>query len=259
MSLPHLDPVKAIFFDLDDTLCAYWDASKIGLRTTFDELRPAGVSTATLIEAWAKCFRSFAPNLKKTGWFPTYLKTAEPSRTELMRLTLVEVGIDDSDLASRMSNRYMQLRDQNLGLFPDAIAVLDAFRSRFFLGLITNGPADLQRLEIATLGIESYFSLILIEGELDHGKPHELPFRLARESAGCAPNELLMVGNSYSHDIRPAIGFGWQTAWIRRASDVPPSFAGESVRPEDRPEDSPIPTLEISTLSELLPLVREIN
>lgn len=31
-----LSGVKAIYFDLDDTLCAYWDACKQGLRETFE-------------------------------------------------------------------------------------------------------------------------------------------------------------------------------------------------------------------------------
>ena len=204
-----------------------------------------------MMDGWAKRFRQFAPTLKKTGWFETYLQRAEPSRTELMRLALEEVGIDDAELASAMSELYMRNRDANLRLFDDALSLLERLKHDYFLGLITNGPADLQRQEVATLGIESYFSIVLIEGELEHGKPHELPFRMAREAAGCNPAEMLMVGNSYGHDIRPAIDFGWQTAWIRRPSDVPPSERGVSATPEERPIDSVAPTYEIAELTEL--------
>jgi putative hydrolase of the HAD superfamily len=28
---PDFSQVRAVYFDLDDTLCAYWDASKIAL------------------------------------------------------------------------------------------------------------------------------------------------------------------------------------------------------------------------------------
>ena len=34
--------VRAVFFDLDDTLCGYWDACKIALRETFAEHGPDG-------------------------------------------------------------------------------------------------------------------------------------------------------------------------------------------------------------------------
>ena len=118
--------VKAIFFDLDDTLCAYWDASKAGLRRAFEQCGPPGYPIEDLLTAWATVFRSFAPNLKNTSWFDVYLKTAEPTRTEQMRLTLERVGINDLELSRKLSQAYMAERDANLKLFSDAIPVLNA-------------------------------------------------------------------------------------------------------------------------------------
>ena len=34
---PHIfENIKVIYFDLDDTLCAYWHACKTGLQKTFE-------------------------------------------------------------------------------------------------------------------------------------------------------------------------------------------------------------------------------
>ncbi|MBI3722181.1 MAG: HAD family hydrolase, partial [Fimbriimonas ginsengisoli] len=179
MSAERFATVLALFFDLDDTLCAYWEASKHGLRVAFERLGPPGKTPDEMIEHWARSFRSFSPSLKASDWYPAYLKTGEPTRTEQMRLALLEVGVDDPRRAGELSRCYMEERDRALRLFPDVTMVLDRLQERFRLGLITNGPADVQRQEIATLGLDGRFDPVLIEGELGFGKPHASVFEQA--------------------------------------------------------------------------------
>lgn len=248
------DSVRRVFFDLDDTLCGYWDASKAALRKTFDLHGPSGVDTNSMLDHWATAFREFSPTLKKTGWYEIYLKEGEPTRTEQMRLTLKRLEIDDESLAKELSDAYGNYRDQHLELFPDALTVLRVLGSRYPLGLITNGPADIQRQEIATLGIQHYFDQIYIEGEMGRGKPLPEVFAMITQQAGVEPHEIAMIGNSYAHDIRPALAAGWRGIWIRRPSDVPPSAPGHASKPEERPADAPVPDAEIGNLSELLSL-----
>src|SRR5258708_2397740 len=95
-----LSSIKAVFFDLDDTLCAYWHASKVGMRMAFERHRPAGFTADQMIQDWAAAFRDFYPLLKKEGWYDGYLKSGEPTRTELMRLMLERMGIIDEGLAN---------------------------------------------------------------------------------------------------------------------------------------------------------------
>ena len=130
---------------------------------------------------------------------------------------------------------------------------MDALRAKYPLGLITNGPADIQREEIRLLDIGECFANVFIEGELGFGKPEPEVFRQAAEAVGLTPADLLFVGNSYRHDIEPAIQAGWRTAWVRRASDVPPSASGVSPQPEALPAGAVAPTLVLSELAELLP------
>ena len=158
-----MDAVRAIFFDLDDTLCGYWDAAKIGLLKAFAEAGPPGIDPETMVGHWAAAFREFAPTLKETGWYKTYLKSGEPTRTEQMRRTLLNAGIDDPAMARTLGDVYAAHRNDALELFPEALEVLDALRDRGYpLGLITNGPGDIQRQEIETLGIADRFDVILI-------------------------------------------------------------------------------------------------
>lgn len=250
-----VNEIRAIYFDLDDTLCGYWDASKAGLHRAFQQHGPEDRDVAEMVRHWAAAFREYAPTLKHTAWYEGYLKVAEPTRTEQMRLTLARLGIEDADRAARLSQAYMEERDRALKLFPDAIEVIEALSPKYPLGLITNGPADVQRQEIATLRIEHYFQNIFIEGEMGEGKPLKAVFDRAAAVVGCQPNEVLMVGNSYHHDIRAALENGWHAIWVRRPSDAPPSSGDEAPRPEELPPGSPTPDATITDLSELLPLL----
>ncbi|MFN3728101.1 MAG: HAD family hydrolase [Fimbriimonadaceae bacterium] len=251
-----LSNVRFIYFDLDDTLCGYWDASKAALRRTFEEHPVATHSLEELLDAWAREFRVFAKEVKRPEWYSIYLQDGGVTRTEQMRRVLRGLGIDQEELAQRMSDFYGRHRNESLMLFPDAVAVLDELKQRGFgLGLMTNGPADVQRAEIATLGIGHYFDPVLIEGEVGEGKPLRSAFARAERLADSDPGELLFVGNSYRHDILPAITFGWHSVWIRRAGDVAPSLRGETAKPEERRPEDPSPDYEINELSELLALL----
>ena len=249
---PDFSNVRAIYFDLDDTLCAYWDASKVGLRKAFDAHPIANHNSEEMVRHWAAAFREFAPTLKKTGWYEGYLKSGDPTRLEQMRLTLKRAGIESLAHAQELSRAYMQARDQALALFADAEDLLQYLHPKYPLGLITNGPADIQRQEVETLNIGHYFKNIYIEGEMGEGKPLPSVFARAMDSVGCSAEQILFVGNSYDHDIAPAIKAGWRTVWIRRASDVPPSHDPDAPpKHKDAPEGSPEPDWVVSDLFEL--------
>lgn len=247
--------VKAVVFDLDDTLCAYWDASKAGLKRSF-ELHPVeGKSAEEMVLVWGDAYREFGPTIKTSEWYNDYLHRGEPTRTEQMRRTLAKVGIKSKEHACLLSEAYARERNAALALFEESLSVLSALKARYPLGLLTNGPADIQRQEVGSLGIEGFFSGIFIEGEMKKGKPFLSVFRRVSAFFEAKPEEMLMVGNSYHHDIKPAVELGWRTAWVRRPSDVPPSADPRFAAPETRPEDGPAPDAEIGNLRELLALL----
>jgi FMN phosphatase YigB (HAD superfamily) len=229
--------IKAVFFDLDDTLCTYWDASKRALWETFEKHRPQDLEPDQLVAEWAAAFREFLPHVKTPEWYSSYLATGEHTRTEQMHRTLLRLERDDPALAAQLSQTYMELRNQYLELFPEALEVLNDLKGRFPLGLITNGPA------------------VFIEGEQGIGKPEWEVFRRAEAAVGFSPEEVLFVGNSYAHDIVPAIEAGWKTVWVRRPSDVPPSVRGVQSEPEELPAGGATPDLVASNLREILPLL----
>lgn len=248
MTPPDFSEVRAVYFDLDDTLCGYWDAARIGLRRAFEKHLPEGYTVEEMIHFWGVAFREFAPSLKRTEWYTHYLCDGGSTRLEQMRRTLIHANCGQLNLAQKLADSYAEERDAHLKLFPDALPTLRALKAKYPLGLITNGPADVQRQEIATLGIVRFFDNIFIEGEMLVGKPEPEVFRKAEAAVGLRPQQILFVGNSYGHDIQPAIENNWRTAWVRRPSDLPPS----ATLPEHQPAGSPNPDVEITDLKSLL-------
>lgn len=242
--------IKAVYFDLDDTLCAYWDAAKQGLARAFEDHPEHGHRSEDLHREWAVAFSSFVETIGKTHWYDKYKSSGEITRVELMRRMLERVDVYDDELAYRLSHTYHVERQAALSLFPEALQVVRALHEDYPLGMITNGPADIQAQEIQKLNIGEYFDHVLIEGEVGFGKPDPRLFTMAQERQQCQPHELLFIGNSYKHDVVPASEAGWKTVWIRRPSDVPPS--SRTGKPEERPEGGIEPDLTITDLREVL-------
>jgi putative hydrolase of the HAD superfamily len=213
--------IRAIYFDLDDTLCAYWAASRKGLREAFEE---SGIDVEKGVSAWRKVFSTFSPEIKTERWYEHYLESGEPTRTEHMRRVLEEMGQPDAERAKALSSRYATLRDSHLALFPESQDVLAFLKDsgQFKLGLITNGPADVQRQEIVTLGIGGFFDHILIEGEFKLGKPHLQIFAEACAKWGLQPSQMLFVGNAFEHDVQGAKRAGWHALWVNKAEEENP-------------------------------------
>ncbi|MBP5274002.1 MAG: HAD family hydrolase [Abditibacteriota bacterium] len=70
-----------------------------------------------------------------------------------------------------------------------------------------------------------------------HKKPDPYNFRLITELLSLEPQEILMVGDTYSHDIEPAIALGMKTAWLLRrpekeADDVIDVINGKKPAPD---------------------------
>lgn len=242
--------VRVVCFDLDDTLCGYWSAAKEGLSRSVRLHLPDPAMHERFKGQWASTFRTFVETLPRTHWYAKYLAEGGVTRTELMRRTLEEIGVLDEQLARDLSQTYHVERQAALELFPDALSALAALKPDYKLCLVTNGPADIQREEVEKLNVGAYFDAFFIEGELGHGKPDPRVFDGILSTFGVKPVECLMVGNSYRHDIRPAIAHGFRTVWVVRDTDVAPtSLTG---RPEEKPADAPSPDLVIENISELL-------
>ena len=95
----------------------------------------------------------------------------------------------------------------------------------FTLGVVSNGCGNVDKL-CADFGYAPFLALIVDSRRVGLFKPDPAIFRYAAEKLGREPGDILMVGDSFERDVRPAKQIGMKTAWL------------EGVEPRECPDPS---------------------
>lgn len=122
--------------------------------------------------------------------------------------------------------------------YDDSLPALDRLAARAPLAALSNGNADLHRI-----GLMHVFQFQL--GAREHGaaKPAASIFHAACRQLGCAPAQVLHVGDDIEMDIVGGARAGLRTCWINRPD--PSGARREWPRADVRPD------LEFATLTAL--------
>jgi HAD superfamily hydrolase (TIGR01549 family) len=232
MALQPLDPrPKAVIFDLDDTLCDYATAREARLRRAFT-LSPGGDRSRIAIDL----DRMIAESIQM-----------HPHGADHFEELFARFGIADARAASVAADWYRKNRFHGLHLFPETEAVFSTVRNAVSdggskaarsIGIVTNGPTEVQRAKLELLGIESLVDFVLVSEEFGVAKPDPQIFREALRLAGVGADEAVFVGDSAEFDMAGARAVGIPTVWVNRHQ-----------RPWTEP--GPPPTRQIRTLAEL--------
>lgn len=94
-------------------------------------------------------------------------------------------------------------------LYEWAEPCLRTLSSRFTLGAITNGNADL-----AAIGIDHYFDFVVTPAEAGAAKPSPEIFHAALSAAGTEAASAVHVGDDPERDILGAAAVGMRTVWV---------------------------------------------
>lgn len=221
--------LKAIAFDLDSTLCHY----ALTVEEVIDQaLKRAGIPDERLGSSSA-----LADDYNRAWW--TAEEQLRVPTEELRRRAWIQVlkdrGFDDDELATRISDVYSEIRcETGLRLYSGVSSLLADLRERYRLGILTNGPSDMQWEKLRSLSLPSAVDAIVVAGDLGILKPDPRPFRQLLEDLDAAPADSLFVGDSFEHDIVGAHGVGMQTAWVHsngtaERADLTPDLVIEHV------------------------------
>lgn len=213
--------LRGILFDLDDTLA---DSSGAEERVWVDV---------------AERIAELVPDVDREELRRRYVDVLEGHYAELAAgridfLTFRRRRLADAlspwgelsdDLFERYSAEKARVFDE-IGPFPDAVAVLRALRGAGIrVGVLTNGPSDIQRRKLLVSGLGEELDSIAISGELGVAKPDPEAFRLALELLGTRPDETAMVGDSLENDVLGGIAAGLAAVvWMpgARQGELPP-------------------------------------
>ncbi|MFN0074149.1 MAG: HAD family hydrolase [Chloroflexota bacterium] len=150
------------------------------------------------------------------------------------RDVLQTLACDDDTFAAELAGAYRDHRRQHHVIVPDAGAVLSQLKQSYRLGLVTNGPADLQSDKLERTKLGRYFDAVAISGQLRTGKPDPGIFSIILDQLGSSPAESLMVGDNPLRDVLGALKAGIQPVWLNPMGALLPIHAGLSSVPEIR-------------------------
>ena len=91
--------------------------------------------------------------------------------------------------------------------------VLDRLRHRVALGVISNFYGNVARI-LDDAGIGAWLSVVIDSNRVGVSKPDPAIFALAVHRLGCAPEEVLYVGDSFEKDVVAARAAGLRSAWL---------------------------------------------
>ncbi|MHB0878293.1 MAG: HAD family hydrolase [Anaerolineae bacterium] len=197
--------IKAVFFDLDDTLIGY----PRGFGGLVDDLYASAAGDAGDDVARERFGRAFMDaTLGLWAAMHNGCLSGEELRRRRIVSALASLGIDDAGTADRLAAEWDARNIAVATIKPGARELLDRLAGRCYLGVITDSFRTIQRAKMQRLGLDRYFQAIHVSEEAGVCKPFAGIFEQALAQAGVAPGEAVMVGDNPNADIRGALGVG---------------------------------------------------
>lgn len=196
-----------ILFDIDGTLLDFEKAEKVGMKETLTRFGLR--NDDEVLDAYNEI------NISHWQMF----EVGELSLDKLLvrrHEALFERYGFQQDAAK--FNDYYESRLKNCGyLVEHALDVLDFVKSKFCkMAIITNGLYETQTNRIAISKLNEYFQHIYISEKIGYCKPQKEIFEhIFKEIGGNIKKEnILIVGDSLTSDIKGGNNFGIDTCWI---------------------------------------------
>jgi len=203
--------IRAVVWDVDDTIFDYAGADREGMRRYLDEVGlPAGMAeVGEALRRWkeltvAHWARFAAGECDFIGQRRDRVRdfTGRPAMTD--------------DEADAWAAGHVAHYEAVWSLFPDTVPALDLLAADYRHAVLSNSALAHQDRKLRTLGVRDRFEVVLCAAELGVSKPEPAAFRAVCEALELAPAEVAYVGNEPDIDARGAAEAGLLGIWLDR-------------------------------------------
>lgn len=208
--------VDAVCLDLDGTLVdtvSGWHAAFAEVWPELVAATPALSSIASAATAYDDVLRGYMHEAHAAAgdveWSDAFVRAA-------FRRLIASDGSPHDAVADALAGRYIEGANRYMRLFPEVADALTRLRSRFKLGLISNGLVRDQRAKIESAAIADCFDVIVISEAVALRKPDPAIFDYALERLDTRPARALYAGDNPEHDIAGARAAGMLSVWVHR-------------------------------------------
>lgn len=212
-------PIRALLFDLDDTLWPIVPVIVAAEEELYEWLRlhaPAVAATHTI-----ESMRARRQALMDED--PRHRIDLMALRTLVMNEVFEACGENRAKIAAGMS-LFGEARNR-VQPFPEVVPALQRLSRRYLLGSVSNGAADL-----AAIGMAGHFRISIAAHKFGSIKPDPAIFLHACEKLGVAPAKTVYIGDDPALDVAGAQQAGLHAVWIDRF--------GRTLPPHIRPDAS---------------------
>ncbi len=137
---------------------------------------------------------------------------------ERFRRLLREIG-GDPRRARRLGETYLDRLSARGDRLPGCRVVLKRLRSRYRLGVVTNGIDRVQRSRLAASGIAPFFDAVVTSQSCGFAKPDPRILQVALDEMGVLPRHAVYVGDDPATDGAAARAAGVRFVWMDRGAD----------------------------------------
>lgn len=200
-------PIKAVVFDLDNTLIDFIKMKKEACRSAVKAMKKVGlkIDEKACLEKLMKTY--YRLGLESDVAITTFLKELTGKVDE----NILQAGIDG----------YLKAKPNFLKPYPYVLETLEMLKSQGLkLGIITDARREKAMQRLDAMDITRFFDIIVTYTESKVKKPDLLPFKLAIKKLDLRPEDILFVGDSLRRDIEPAKKLRMNTLLIKRYEDL---------------------------------------
>lgn len=196
--------IKAVIFDLDDTLISEKEYVRSGFRQVAINI-------------------SKEYNLDIDKVYELLLDTFEEDSKNVFNRVLDKLNISyEIDDIKKLVEIYRGHKPE-IKLYDDAKYILDTlYKKGIKLGIITDGYKITQRKKLEALNIDNYFEYIVVTDELgrEFWKPHSRPYEIMKDKLNLDYDEMVYVGDNVYKDFITANKLGMNTILIKRNEGI---------------------------------------
>ncbi|ELB2272287.1 TPA: HAD-IA family hydrolase [Vibrio parahaemolyticus] len=223
--------LKAIFFDMDETLCGTSQADKAAgqkfaawIQQTYPQVSDPQAFLQRYLQGVYKKLNAEFPQLV------ALLPDENAFRCGLIQTILAEDGIHiDAEQAQQAQHYFDSARMGAFTFFPGVKEMLTDLRKHYKLVVITNGPIFSQHPKLKTTQMDEWVDHIIVGGEEPEEKPAASIFQKALNLVDIKPEEALHIGDSLAADIAGANNMGILSVWVNATgasnpTEITPNF-----------------------------------
>ncbi|EMF7446139.1 HAD-IA family hydrolase [Vibrio parahaemolyticus] len=223
--------LKAIFFDMDETLCGTSQADKAAgqkfaawIQQTYPQVSDPQAFLQRYLQGVYKKLNAEFPQLV------ALLPDENAFRCGLIQTILAENGIHiDAEQAQQAQHYFDSARMGAFTFFPGVKEMLTDLRKHYKLVVITNGPIFSQHPKLKATQMDEWVDHIIVGGEEPEEKPAASIFQKALNLVDIKPEEALHIGDSLAADIAGANNIGILSVWVNATgasnpTEITPNF-----------------------------------